>query len=310
MSASITAPAEATTIQENAQREAARLKALNNIFGDRFVKSFASPVLFMENQELKSPVSIRFFKKDFEYLSKQLYLEYQYRSWKGFNQDILARYTELTTKKLEAIKTLMGNTVNRLQKLLDQQGYKLDGSLWPTSLKLPQMPVIAAHARSYFDVLCMLDRVYLLAGTANLFGVIDSAQRAEAEFICKKAVRAFRSVLQSEVVRLYREADRLLQEQNSAGHADPQMVALVQQQGQEIKDFAAAADEEAHTDNGMDLGGQDAAQMIEEAAAASPAAAAAGGAKRRTSRKTADADGAGAPAAAAPAVAAGAAAAS
>lgn len=278
--------ADSASEEEVNVRELARLKALRDMFGERFARTFHSPVLFMQNQVLESPVSIRFYKKDFEYLSKQLYLEYQFRSWNGFNADILARFNEITLRKLEAIRTLMTNTVNRLQKLLDQNGYKLDGSLFPTNLRIDQLPIIAAQARQYFEILTMLDRVYMLSGTCNLFGVIDSQQRAEAEFICKKSVRAFRSIMQQEVVKVYREADRLMKEQQNAGLVDKTMVDLVQQQAESIKTFDAASDEEGHTENGMRLGGADASQLIDDSAATSTAAAAATTSpKKRLARK-------------------------
>jgi hypothetical protein len=284
---STSTPVQQDGTTDEVKRMARRQRFLNEIFGERFVATFNSPVLFLDDQELKSPVAIRFFKKDFSYLSKQLYLEYQYRSWKGFNLELLTRYSDLVTKKLENINILMTNTVNRLQKLMETQGHKLAGSLWPTSMQ-HDVPIIAGQARAYYELLRSLEQVYLLAGTANLFGVITSAQRAEAEFICKKAVRAFRSVLQTEVIKLYREADRLMKEQHSAGHVDKQMAALVEMQGNDIKSFDATSEEEGHTDSGMDMGSADAGQLIDEAAAASTAAAST--AKRKPPKKAAGAD--------------------
>lgn len=274
-----TALAPDRSTQDDQKRQARRHKALEQIFGGKFIHTFASPYLLLEDHVIESPVAVRFYKKDFAYLSKQLYLEYQYRSWKGFNADLLARYAEITSTKLVNINTLMTNTVNRLKKLMDTQGHKEDLTLWPAVHKC-DVPIIAAHARSYIDMLKMLDRVYALAGTANLLGVIDSTQRAEAEYICKKAVRAFRSILQTEVVKLYREAERIIREQHSTGHVDQAMASLVQQQGEDIKDFDKSSAEDEAGDNAMDLKGADASQIIDDSAAASTAAAAAAGKKR------------------------------
>jgi len=245
-----------------------RQAALEDVFGAKFVSRFQSPVIFIDSVVLQSPTSIRFFKKDFAYLSKQLHMEYQYRSWKGFNQEMLERYNEIITKKLDSINLLMTNWVNRLQKLLDQNNVKIEGSIYPNVLTVT-VPIIAAHARSYFVLLTNLDRLSLLAGTANLLGVIDSKQRAEAEMICKKAVRAFRSVLQAEVIKLYREADRLIKEQHSRGEADSQMAEAIAEQGKAIAEFAA--NQEVESDIGLDIGGSDPSQLIDDAAAASSA---------------------------------------
>jgi len=294
------APQGGTT--DDSKRQARRLKALERIFGAKFVKTFASPFMVIDDHVIYSPVAIRFYKKDFEYLSKQLYLEYQYRSWKGFNADLLARYADITSTKLANIKILMTNTVNRLRKLLDQQGYKEDLTLWPAPFK-DDVPIIAAHARSYIDMLKLLDEVNALAGTANLMGVIDSTQRAEAEYICKKAVRAFRSILQTEVTKLYREAERIIREQHSAGQVDQAMSEMVTQQGKDIAEFDKATQEEEHGDSSMDLKGADPNKLIDEAAAASTAATAAAG-RKRTARAKPDADAGSAAGAPAPAAAA------
>lgn len=260
---------------------AKRQRSLLDVFGDAFAQTFQSPVVFLDNEQLQSPVSVRFYRKDFAYLSKQLYLEYQYRSWRGFNAETLERYNEVITKKLVNINILMTNTINRLEKLLQQNGVTLESSLFPNPQNLT-VPVIAAHARSYFQILRDLDRVNLLAGTANLLGVIDSVQRSQAEFLCKKAVRAFRSILQTEVSKLYREADRIVKEQAAGGAVNEAMSAIVAEQGKEIAAFAASANEGADADHSLDLGNVDAAKLIDDAAAASLAATAAtkGGRKK------------------------------
>ncbi len=281
MTESALAPQAST--QDESKRLARRHKALERIFGAKFVKTFASPYMVIEDHVILSPVAVRFYKKDFEYLSKQLYLEYQYRSWKGFNAELLKRYAEITSTKLANIKVLMTNTINRLRKLLDQQGYKEDLTLWPAAFK-DDVPIIAAHARSYIDMLKMLDDVNTLAGTANLMGVIDSTQRAEAEYICKKAVRAFRSILQTEVAKLYREAERIIREQHSSGQVDQAMADTVAQQGKDIAAFDKSTEEEEHGDLGMDLKGADPSQVIDDAAATSTAAAAAAAGRKRGSR--------------------------
>src|SRR5205085_12252664 len=136
---------------------------------------------------------------------------------------------------------------NRLLKLLEQQGHAADLGLWPVVFTT-DVPIIATQARAYLDVLARMDRLYALSGTANLLGVIDSSQRAVVEFSAKKAVRAFRAVLQTEVVRLYREAERVMAEQHRSGKPDARMAAVVQQQGEEIAAFEDSTREEAQED--------------------------------------------------------------
>jgi hypothetical protein len=271
------------------ERFARRQRSLIKVFGERFAETFSSPVLFIDDQVLRSPVATRFFHKDFAYLSKQLYLEYQYRSWKGYNQELLTRYAELVGKKLENIKILMTNNVSRMRNLLSQQGYSLETTLWTKSIDI-DVPVIAAQARTYWEMLLLLEQVYVLTATANYFGVFSSSQREIAETQCKRAIRAFRSVLQTEVVKLYREADRLIKEQHSSGNVDKGMAAMVEQQGKDIAEFDASDADDARSDASLDLGGVDAGQLIDDAAAASTAGAAAS--KRVKKPRTASSGGA------------------
>lgn len=264
MSEHLSGPADGADAE--ASRLARRQKALEAVFGTRFLGSFASPFMVIEDHVIRCPVGIRFFKKDFSYLSKQLFLEYQYRSWRGFDAQLLERYAAITSGKLAAIDTLLQNNCNRLAKLLEQQGHAADLGLWPVVFTA-DVPIIATQARAYLDVLTRMDRLYALSGTANLLGVIDSSQRAVVEFSAKKAVRAFRAVLQTEVVRLYKEAERVMAEQHRSGKPDARMSAVVQQQGEEIAAFEDSTREEAQEDAGMQALAADAAEPSPDPAA-------------------------------------------
>lgn len=268
-------PTESTVF---AQRHATLVRVL----GDEYVQKFQSPVVFIKNATLNSPAAIRFFKKDFGFLSKGLYLDYQYRSWVGYNQEVLERFTSVINGKLDKIKTLLVNNNNRFAKLLADNNYSPDDSYFPNSITL-DVPIIAGQARAYFELLQLLDQLTALATAANLYGVIDASQRNTAETLCRRAVRAFRSVLQGECVKLYAEAGRVIRAQKEAGHDSPDMAAVHQKQGEDIAAFEKASAEDAVTDPGMDLGGMDPSDLIDHAAAASTAV----GTGKKTTRKTA-----------------------
>ncbi len=274
-----------------AERRARHVSAIQNLFDEKFVHTFQSPVLVLEDQTLASPVAIRFFRKDFAYLSKQLYMEYQYRSWHGFNTELLDRFATLGTAKLQNIQTLIGNWDQRLKKILEQAGKHRDEalSLYPQTLKV-DVPIIAAQARVYLEMLMLMDRVYILSGSANLWGLLDSQQRAQVEWTCKKALRAFRATMEQEVFKLYREAQRLQREQHSKGQADPQRDQLLAEQGKEIEKFSQESQHEATQDGDTPMTGDAASQMLSDAAAASAAAAGAPARKTGSARKKPAAD--------------------
>jgi hypothetical protein len=244
--AAITA-APADSLAEGASPQLVRhRKAMEASFGARFLNTFVSPYLVIEDHVIECPVGVRFYKKDFNYLSKQLYLEYQYRKWRDFDITLLDRYAAIVTSKLAGLDATMQQTIDRLQKLLEQSGQQADLTLWPTKY-VTDVPIIAAQARAYLAVLQKMDRVYTLTGTANLLGVIDSTQRAQAELQAKRAVRAFRSILQTEVTRLYREAERIMGQQRQLGTPDPAMAEVV------LAEFEQGRQREAQEDASSEL---------------------------------------------------------
>jgi hypothetical protein len=268
-----------------------RHEAFVRVFGEKFANSYMGPVLFIDKATLYSPAAINFFRRDFEYVSKIVMYEYQYRSWNGYDQDLLDRYAEIITKKLTSIKTLLENNTNRISKLLEQNNCPMDTTVYNNAVTT-SVPIISGHARSYFLLLQDLDRLNLLTGIANLQGVIHSSQRAEAEFTCKKAVRAFAAALRNEVVRIYREADRMIHEQHAGGGGTDvaSKKDAVAEQGKELKAFGEAMDSESHGDRSLDLGDRDPSQMIDEAAAASIAVTKAAKSRKKETEDLATAD--------------------
>ena len=265
-----------STSENNAQAfvdllPAKQRQAIVNVFGDKFARQFMGPIAFIDDAKLSSPTAINFFRRDFQFISKVLNYEYQYRSWNGFDQTLLDRYGEMITKKLESIGTLLGNWNNRFGKLMEANGAKMDSAVHSNAIETT-VPIISGHARAYFLILKDLDRLNLVAGSANLMGVINSTQRAEAEFMCKKAVRAFGAALRNEVVRLYREADRLIKEQHGQGQVDAGKAKTIEDQGAELNAFDESMTSDSATDSSLNLNGADPSQVIADAAAATAAA--------------------------------------
>ncbi|MDH4482771.1 MAG: hypothetical protein QE279_08680 [Rhodoferax sp.] len=246
-------------------------QAIVAMFGDTFAQSFMGPIAFIDDAQLSSPTVTTFFRRDFPFISRVLNYEYQYRSWNGFDQELLNRYGDLITKKLENITLLLTRWTERFNKLLEANGVKMESAVYSNAV-LTTVPIISGHARAYFHVLKELDRLNLAAGTANLYGVITSTQRAEAEFTCKKAVRAFAAALRNEVLKLYKEAGRLQREQQGRGQVEPAQVAVIASQGTLLEEFGESMSGDAKADRSLDLAGVDPGQVIDDASAATVAA--------------------------------------
>lgn len=262
-----------------------RYRTLVNVFGEKFAQSYQGTFIEIPGHVIHSPTARRFWIKDFAYLSRQMHYEYQYRTWHGFSNEILDRYATIITTKLSNILTAQGNWLLRLQKILDQHGKSGDDAMamFPRVAQV-DVPIIASQARMYLEVLGQLDKVHVLASTTNLWGLLDSKQRSDMEWFCKRAVRAFRVVLQTEVIKLYREAQRVKTDQQSKGEDNPQMAEVLQMQGEDIKNFEKSAAEDDRNNGDVGLNEHDAGQAIDEAAAQSVAAAAG---RKRASRKSA-----------------------
>lgn len=259
-------------------------QAVVAVFGDKFANQFMGPIAFIDDATLSSPTATNFFRRDFQFISKVLNYEYQYRSWNGFDQALLDRYGEMITKKLDSIGTMIGNWNNRFAKLMETNGTKMDSAAYANAIQTT-VPIISGHARAYFFILKELDKLNLIAGAANLMGVITSTQRAEAEFMCKKAVRAFGAALRNEVVRLYREADRLIKEQHGHGTVDTNKAETIAAQGQELDAFDKSMKTDSASDSSLNLEGLDPSQVISDAAAATAAASKASTPKPRAVKK-------------------------
>lgn len=251
-----------------------RRQAMIAIFGEKMAKSYQGPLVFVDNATLSSPTALHFFNREFQFLSKVLHYEYQYRSWVGYDQSLLDRYRDMIEKKLSSIATMLDNNQRRFNVLLEQNGSSLDGAVYGTALQT-SVPITSGHARQYFNILKALDQLFLTTGAANMMGIITSTQRAEAEKQAKKAVRAFGAALRQEVYNLYREGNRVQKQQQDRGdHTHEEAIA---QQGQEIAAFGEAIDQDAKRDESLNLGGVDPSQVIDDANAAAAATANAAG---------------------------------
>lgn len=262
-------------------------QAMTLVFGDEFTSRPMGPIAFIDDAKLCSPTSINFYRREFPFISRVLSYEYQYRSWYGFDQELLNRYGEMISKKLVSITTLITNWNERFGTLLASNGVKMESAVYTNAIEIT-VPIISGHARAYFLILKELDKLYLIAGTANLMGVISSTQRADAEFICKKAVRAFGAALRNEVNRLYREADRLMREQH--GIVDKSRQETIAVQGKELQAFGESMDRDSAADTSLSLGNADPGQIIDDATAAAVAANKAEGRPRSKKAESAKAE--------------------
>jgi hypothetical protein len=183
-----------------------QLNALADVFGEYFAEDFQDPVVF-RRYCFQSPAAKQFYKRNFPLVSRTLFLESVYRRRPLYNQDILDEFVTKVAKRLSDIQLLISTQSGRLKKLCDSNGQLTDAAFVHPYQVL--VPIIAAHASTYVRCLLRLDELYQLSGSATLNGVIDGNQRKAVEQICRKAIRAFSTMLRYEIITLRKESARM-----------------------------------------------------------------------------------------------------
>lgn len=182
-----------------------QLNALAEVFGQYFAEDFQDPVVF-RRYCFQSPAAKQFYKRNFPLVSRTLFLESVYRRRPLYNQEILDEFVTKVSKRLADIQALIATQSLRLKKLCDSNGQLTDAAFVHPHEVL--VPIIAAHANTYVRCLLKLDELYQLSGSATLNGVIDGNQRKAVEQICRKAIRAFSTMLRYEIITLRKESAR------------------------------------------------------------------------------------------------------
>lgn len=253
----------AISLQVNDTVSEKRQMAIQGLFQDKFLNKLTTPVRFIDDAKLYTTTSLHFYRHDFAHLSRQMFMEYQYRSWVGFNQDLLDRFNELCTTKLHNILQMLNLHVQRYKQLLQQNNAAMDTTVYPSAYVFT-VPITSPLAATYFEVLQTLDRVHEYGGACALWGIIQDKERSSTEYQCKRAIRAMSTMLRFEVPKLQRESFRVMKEQKSPSQDDKTIESVVKMQDENMKNINAHADE-SH------VSGEDASQAIDDAVAASKA---------------------------------------
>jgi hypothetical protein len=183
-----------------------QLNALAEVFGQHYAQDFQDAVVF-RSYCFQSPAAKQFYKRNFPLVSRTLFLESVYRRRPLYNQEILDTFVVIVSKRLADIQQLISTQSLRLKKLCDSNGQLTDAAFVHPQPVL--VPIIAAHANSYVRCLLRLDELYQLSASATLNGVIDGNQRKAVEQICRKAIRAFSTMLRYEIITLRKESARM-----------------------------------------------------------------------------------------------------
>lgn len=255
-----------------------KLDAIADVFGQEYADNFQDPVIFMPCVFL-SPTVKQFYKREFNLISRTLFVESVYRRRPTYNQSVLDEYSAVSSRKLADIQKLLTTQCDRLTHICRSNGVQLDASYMHPQQRV--VPIIAGHAKTYIAILHKLDEVYQLTGTALLNGVIDGNARRDCEMLCRKAVRAFSAMLRNEILKLYKESQRM---RKAMAGPDQELDKAESAHGAALAEFDASVESERTADPGAHVDPESAAKVIEDLTAQSNA----GKGRRRKSDETSD----------------------
>ncbi|MDD4927575.1 MAG: hypothetical protein PHF58_13870 [Methylotenera sp.] len=218
-----------TTLPLDSENAARNFDSLSNVFGKDYAEFFHDPVIFIE-VHLSAPPTMAMFRRDFKLMSRALYLESVYRRYDNYNQTLLDNFGKMVNEKLALISRLYETRRNQLLKIIHDNGAEPSRTyLHPTAL---YVPIIAAPANSFMQLLVRLDEYYNLTGFAYLRGLMDSSQRQTAELELRRAARSFLALVRNEQIKLRKESLRLraLREEPGRGNvpAAPNEVTIAE----------------------------------------------------------------------------------
>lgn len=183
-----------------------RVRALVEIFGEKWVSGFNDPVVF-RSCSLSSKAAMQFYTREFAEMSRLLFADTMYRRRAGFDQAVVDTFMAAATKKLAEVQALIAVQCERLIKLCASNGQPTDAAYVHQQQML--VPIISPHAASYLRCLLKLEELHRISVSAMLNGVIDGEQCRVAEHHGHNAIRSLSGVLRNEYGKVRREAERV-----------------------------------------------------------------------------------------------------
>jgi hypothetical protein len=222
-------------------------RAFSEVFGNDYMDRFTDPVVFRE-AEFYSPPVWQEYRQNYKVLSRNLFAEIVYRRRRGFNEEILTNYIQISATKLDAIQKLLTGKRDRLREVVTANGHQVDAG-YLHSRKF-MVPIIHSHMMQFLKILQLQDEVLQLTGTCSLNGLLSAEERKKEEVQTKAAVRSFSGTIRNESIKMRKEAQRIHAEQSddvelkqtidaqkaAEDHADAQLEA--DRRGIEIPDNA------------------------------------------------------------------------
>lgn len=184
-----------------------RVAAFEKVFGEKYLDRFTDPIHFL-NVEFETYKMHKFYQQTFGFVSRNIFAEYVYRRRAKYNRELLVHYSNLMSKKLDAVQAQITKFTSQIDAVIANNGGDLDG-IGYVKQRHEYVPVIHAQARQYLDLLLQADRLVTKVAAATLQGLIDADAKTNIEFKIILTFRAIHNMIRSETVTLRKEALRV-----------------------------------------------------------------------------------------------------
>lgn len=184
-------------------------KAFEDLFGADYAGRFTDPVLFQPVTFYSPPVSQE-YRQNFKVLSRNLFAEWVYRRRRGFNEEILDNYVKVSGNKLDGIQRLIAADRDRLRAMAEGNGIEIDAGY--LHCRNQMAPVIHSHAKEFLRCLQLFDELLQITGSLALHGMLSAVERRKVEVRARAAIRSFSATIRNESVKMRKEAQRLVAE--------------------------------------------------------------------------------------------------
>jgi hypothetical protein len=224
------------SIQEIKQQQ--RVEAFEKVFGKKYLERFTDPIHFMDVQFYNYRIH-KFYENNFQFISKNLFVQYVYRRRPAYNLDVLTRYHDIIAGKLAGVQKILTRYTGQVDAVMAANNGS-DEDIGFVRQSFEKVPVIHGQARQYLDLLLMADALFIKVAAMVLQGLMDADQKTEIE---KKVILTFRAVgntVRSEAIKLRQEAQRVASALQSEGvQKDEELDSAIDMQQTVIEEAGA-----------------------------------------------------------------------
>lgn len=187
---------------------------IEDLFGNRF-----RGAVVQIDYELRTRSPRQMYKRDFVYLSRLLHSLDTYREIPIIDQTYLDDKEASVTKKIDAVKKLIGNKLREANALIAANAQKAYAIAHAKAI-VCRAPIVSPYAREYMEILVDADKLYSQLDAAYMLGLITRPDKGRIESMVRQAIRSIAQVVRQARVESVKHLASLRGAAQDAGTAE------------------------------------------------------------------------------------------